>query len=117
MAYKVAVASSDGKVINRHFGHAEQFLVFELGEEEFRFLESRDNLPPCLFQEHDEELFDRTVALLSDCRVVLASRIGPGAAAALEARGVKSYAVPNYIDEALQRLLVARKAETYIQEV
>ena len=28
--YKVAVASSDGKTVDTHFGHAQSFLIFEV---------------------------------------------------------------------------------------
>lgn len=40
MSFKVAVASSDGKYINQHFGWAQQFLIFEIDDNgEYKFLE------------------------------------------------------------------------------
>ena len=30
MSFKIAVSSSDGKVVNRHFGRTEKFLIFEI---------------------------------------------------------------------------------------
>ena len=109
MAYKVAVASSDGKFINRHFGRAEHFLVFEISDKAFEFLEVRNNTPPCSYRDHDDGLLTRAAELLSDCRIVLASQIGPGAVAALAAKGVEGRAVPRFIDEALNRLIAAGK--------
>lgn len=42
MSYRVAAASTDGKVVNQHFGRAELFHIFEISEDEgYRFLESR----------------------------------------------------------------------------
>ena len=38
--YKIAVASSDGIVLNQHFGHADIFLIYEVNNDEsFRFIE------------------------------------------------------------------------------
>ncbi len=47
MKWKAAVASSDGKVINQHFGRAKEFLIFEITNQEFQFLELRQNNPAC----------------------------------------------------------------------
>lgn len=33
MAYRIAVASTDGIVVNQHFGHAERFHIIELNAE------------------------------------------------------------------------------------
>ena len=30
MSYKLAIATSDGKFVNQHFGRANQFLIVEL---------------------------------------------------------------------------------------
>lgn len=42
---KVAVVSSDGKVINQHFGKASRFLIFEVNCDEIRFIEVRETIP------------------------------------------------------------------------
>jgi len=48
MSIKVAVASNDGKVINQHFGHAQEFLIFDLNDDgTFEFVETRENVPTC----------------------------------------------------------------------
>jgi len=105
MPYKVAVASSDGKVINQHFGRSKQFLIFEINDQgKFNFLELRPNTPPCGFGEHLEDDLQRTVALLSDCRTVLVSQIGPAAKQALITKGIHVYSAPLLIDRALLKL-------------
>lgn len=105
MNYKVAVASSDFRVVNQHFGRAGEFLIFQhLQEGGFQFLEKRETKPLCSGGEHNEGQLERTVVLLADCRAVLVSQIGPGARAGLTARGITAEVLPLYIEDALQNL-------------
>lgn len=113
MAVKVAVASSDGKVVNRHFGHSKVFLIFKINSEGFEFLETRENTPPCNEQEHHDDKLLRSVELLADCGAVLVSQIGLGAAQLLKSRGITPYVIPDFIDEALKKLISAGKIDLY----
>ena len=70
MKTRVAVASSDGKYVNQHFGRATQFLIFEMGHDqdredndnpmdpgdhcEYRFIELRRNEPSCPGEDLEE---------------------------------------------------------------
>ena len=49
MKYKVAVATSDGKTVDSHFGHVSNFLIFEVDEESGKFedIEDRDVKAAC----------------------------------------------------------------------
>jgi len=38
MSYEIAVASSDGKVVNQHFGKATNFLIFEVEGDNFKYI-------------------------------------------------------------------------------
>ena len=106
MAYRVAVASSDGKVINQHFGRSRQFLIFEIAESgEWTFVELRENTPPCEMGEHHEDDMRRTAELLSDCNTVLSSQIGPGAEQILREKGITAYSITDFIDRALKKLV------------
>jgi nitrogen fixation protein NifX len=105
MSIKVAVASKDGKYIHRHFGHAEQFLIFEIAGGKADLLEIRSADPPCSCQSHDEGRLAISIDVIADCRAVLASQIGPGAAYALQARGIKPYVTRDFIADALQELI------------
>ncbi|HHV30327.1 NifB/NifX family molybdenum-iron cluster-binding protein [Acetivibrio mesophilus] len=105
MGYKVAVASSDGKVVNTHFGRALNFLIFEINEDGWEFLESRENRPACSYGEHSEGGLLYSAELLADCKIVLASMIGSGAIQVLEQKGIKAFAAAGYIDELLDRLV------------
>lgn len=109
MSYKVAVASSDGKFINQHFGRASRFLIFEIKDDgEFKFLAIRENTPLCDGMEHNDDLLARTVDLISDCRAVLVSRIGPGATEALVSRRIRPYEFTGFIEDVLKRLILSR---------
>jgi len=75
---KVAVVSSDGKVINQHFGKASRFYIFEVDGDKIQFLEVRETIPVCGSAEdgHADEILNRAISLISDCEVLLCSRIG-----------------------------------------
>jgi predicted Fe-Mo cluster-binding NifX family protein len=109
MPFKVAVASSDRKSIDQHFGQASHFLIFKIKEsQEFEFIEVRKNIPPYenpnLLEDHDNAI-ERSVNLISDCDVVLASQIGPGAVKILLSCQIQPYGVPNLlIENALKKL-------------
>ncbi|GAB4316168.1 MAG: NifB/NifX family molybdenum-iron cluster-binding protein [Methanobacteriaceae archaeon] len=114
MSFKVAVASSDGKFINQHFGKATQFLIFEIKDHtKYKFLETRSNDPACDIDGHTENAMMQTVKLLSDCEAVLASQIGPGAVDTLLKNNINPYIAPMFIDDALKEIgeILANKKE------
>ncbi len=105
MSFKVAVASSDGKFVNQHFGMAQQFLIFEIDDGgEYKFLELRENAPACDVEGHTEDDMTRSVKLISDCKAVIASQIGPAAVDILINNGIDPYIAPTFIDDALKQL-------------
>jgi nitrogen fixation protein NifX len=105
MAYKIAVASSDGKVVNQHFGHSRQFVVYDVNDaDEWNFKEIRVTNPICSMGEHSEASMQQVVALLSDCKVVVVSQIGFVAEQALLNEGIRSYSIPDFIDAAILKV-------------
>jgi predicted Fe-Mo cluster-binding NifX family protein len=112
MSYRVAVTSSDGKFINQHFGMAQQFLIFEINDEgKYEFIELRENVPACDVEGHTEDAMNRSIKLISDCKVVIASQIGPGAIDILLKNNIDPYIAPTFIDEALKELAGIEKEE------
>lgn len=104
MSYKIAIASSDGKFVNQHFGKAQQFLIVELKDDgSYEFLETRKNKPACQVEGHDSSIQD-SLDLISDCDGVLVSQVGPGAADMLIERGVQPIIIPMLIDDALKKV-------------
>lgn len=102
MCLKVAVVSTDGKVINQHFGRAQRFLIFEIKDRKASFLEIRKVKPACNGYDHTDDSFNAVVSLIKDCYAVFASRIGPYAADALLSRGIKPYEAGDYIEDILK---------------
>lgn len=109
MSFKVAVASSDGKVINQHFGKSKQFLVFEVDDRNFKFIELRENIPPCMEFQHDEDALFRAVELISDCKAIFVSKIGGGAVNALSFKGIKAFETPDIIEDVMKKIVVRQK--------
>ena len=115
MRIKVAIASSDGKMVNQHFGHTKQFLIFELSQDSFDFLELRDNVPTCNIGRHEPAALDRAAELIGDCKYVIASRIGQGAANALLKRGIRAHVDADFIENAFAKLLSSGKLKYVLQ--
>ena len=116
MSVRIAVASSDGKVVNRHFGHTGRFLIFELADGAFKFLESRENLPACRAGRHEPADLEAAAEVIRDCAYVVASRIGPGAAAVLLDRGIRAYVVADFVEDALRKLLGSGKLKYVLRK-
>jgi nitrogen fixation protein NifB len=87
-----AVASSGGGVINQHFGHAREFLVYEASPAGVRFIGHRDVELYCAGDTtcgDAETALARTLRALADCEAVLCSRVGYEPWEALEAAGIR----------------------------
>ena len=131
--YKVAVATSDGKTVDSHFGHAQSFLIFEVDEESgsFEDIEERDVTAACSGGEcgaktaesesqsvgcggHNgagagHSQMDEIAKALSDVDYVLVARIGPHAVRALARYNVTAYDIVLPIDEAIAKINEFRK--------
>lgn len=106
MPYLIAVASSDGKVVNQHFGHSRQFLIFEVRDKSsWEFKELRNTQPACSENRHSEASMQEAVEALSDCCAVLASQIGYGAVQALNLKGIRAFVVRDIIADALNEVV------------
>ncbi len=112
-AHKIAVASRDDKLVY-HFGQADRFLIYEISPKVSKYLETRTTSPACdpdfLEAGHDQRIKE-TAALIADCRAVLVSRIGPGAAAILKEQKVQPMEVSPFIEPALRQYLAGLDEE------
>nr|WP_092071843.1 NifB/NifX family molybdenum-iron cluster-binding protein [Dendrosporobacter quercicolus]NSL49468.1 dinitrogenase iron-molybdenum cofactor biosynthesis protein [Dendrosporobacter quercicolus DSM 1736]SDM30372.1 Predicted Fe-Mo cluster-binding protein, NifX family [Dendrosporobacter quercicolus] len=98
---KVAVVSTDGVVINEHFGKAREFFIYEVQENgEYQLIEQRASIAGCSGGGGGHQ--QRAAELLADVEVVLAAQIGPGAEQQLRNYGVIALTVASSIDKALQ---------------
>lgn len=75
----MAVATSGGGVINQHFGHAKEFLVYEASTEGVRFISHRKTDLYCGGDDtcgEGESILAQTIRSLEGCETVLCSKIG-----------------------------------------
>ncbi len=82
---KIAFTTTDGTMIDQHFGQCESFQIWEIGPDQASFLESVTT------EEHGSDEEDRITArakILADCAIVYTMQIGGPAAAKLVAQKI-----------------------------
>ncbi|MDR1100507.1 MAG: hypothetical protein LBL28_08515, partial [Treponema sp.] len=82
MSYRIALASSNGKQVDLHFGHTGSFYIIEVDAETgaWALVEQRD-LPEAVAgpapggqggcSGHNDERLNRVIGILPDCRYLL----------------------------------------------
>ena len=88
----MAVATRGGGIINEHFGHAREFLIYETSGTGVRFIGHRKTVPYCEGGDtcgEGESALDVTLRELAGCEVVLCSKIGFEPWGPLEAAGIQ----------------------------
>ncbi|MDR0554917.1 MAG: dinitrogenase iron-molybdenum cofactor biosynthesis protein [Treponema sp.] len=119
-AWRIAVTSADGVLVNQHFGHAEFFYIIDIDRDgSFTVAEKRKTAPWCVpgVQEKDAEPGGSGIAdSIKDCAAVLTARIGPPARKKLELAGLSVFETPAVIADAVKKLAVyygkTRRTET-----
>ena len=91
---KVAVASSDGKNVNEHFGRAETFYIYELQDGLVTLVEKRKTLSYSTWMgdpahKFDADRFEAVFSVIKDCMIVYVERIGDVPALKLKEKGIK----------------------------
>ena len=84
MSYLIAVATSDGEIIDTHFGHADSFLILEVDEDGYyEEIEERVVRPACGGGDDCKRcagsLMNDIAQELKDVDFVLGARSGPHA--------------------------------------
>ena len=103
--YKVAVASSDGETVNQHYGRAEIFYIYSIDDEEgYDLLEKRSVKPVCQEGFHDKAEMSIHVQQFTDCKYVIASRIGSAAIQNLTAAEITAMELPGSIEDAILKV-------------
>jgi nitrogen fixation protein NifB len=88
----MAVATKGGGVINEHFGHASEFLIYEASSSGVRFIGHRKTVAYCEGGDtcgDGESALDKSIKVLSGCEVILCSKIGFEPWVPLEAAGIQ----------------------------
>ncbi|MBD2195005.1 MULTISPECIES: nitrogenase cofactor biosynthesis protein NifB [Calothrix] len=72
----VAVATKGGGLVNQHFGHAKEFMVYEVDGSSAKFVGHRKIDHYCQSGYGEEATLDNIIQAISDCKAVLVSKIG-----------------------------------------
>lgn len=103
--YRVAIASTDNRNVDQHFGRAESFLIVEVDDNgNYEEVEQRFVHPICEGGHHNDDSMKRGVEALFDVDIVLAARVGPGAEAELLEHHIPAFSIPGPVPESLKRL-------------
>lgn len=89
--YRVAVTSRHKKLVDLHFGHAEEFHIYETDGVNSRFIETRPTPKYCTGMQDCEESAaskERALAGIADCAAVVTMRIGSEAAKQVREQGI-----------------------------
>lgn len=104
--YKIAVASTDGIVVNQHFGRADKFLIYEVKNNDIRNTgEIRCVSPVCNCGYHDDGLLEDTLRKIQDCKYLLVSKIGTGASSKAEQLGITPMEIPDMIEDSIRKVI------------
>ncbi|MDE5966580.1 MAG: hypothetical protein K2G89_07085 [Lachnospiraceae bacterium] len=132
MSYKIAVASSDGKQIDESFGSAKRFIIYEVVDGKYNFLEERifqqeksgkdteSSTEKCATSgscEIEGSCNNQTagcgsgagegtakVELISDCRCIVCQKIGFRIQKQLERKAISAFDVSVPVEEALAKI-------------
>ncbi|MCB1756748.1 MAG: nitrogenase cofactor biosynthesis protein NifB [Gammaproteobacteria bacterium] len=88
----MAVATTGGGIINQHFGHAREFLIYEASETDVRFIGHRKVDLYCSGNTScgdAESSLQKSIRTLDGCEAVLCSKIGYEPWAQLEEAGIQ----------------------------
>ena len=88
----MAVATTGGGVINQHFGHATEFLIYEASQTDVRFISHRKVELYCGGGDtcgDGESVLDKIIKTLEGCEAVLCSKIGFEPWGMLEEAGIQ----------------------------
>lgn len=103
--YRVALASSDGESVNIHYGKCNLFYIYAIDDDVgYDLIEKRSVTSVCQDGSHVKSAMEESVKQFLDCKYVVASRIGPGAAQALTSEGIISMELPGSIDNAILKV-------------
>ncbi len=99
-----AVASKSGMNVDMHFGHAEEFYIYEYHNGEVRFLEKRNVDKYCAGNEScgdEEDKIAKIMNALDDCDGVISMRIGESPKSRLKDKGKQVISTFDNIEKAI----------------
>jgi nitrogen fixation protein NifB len=86
---RVAVATKGDGLVNQHFGHAREFLVYDVTREGARLIGPRAVERYCRGGDGEEDALAAVLRALSDCQAVLVAKVGHCPKGQLAAAGIE----------------------------
>lgn len=103
----IAVASKDGREINQHFGHAERFLIYDVGDGDATLVDEKKVERYCSFDPQHPlrgHLLKEIAEALAGCRAVVTAQMGEHPQAELEKLGIEPFTAGGPIKATLVEL-------------
>ena len=103
--YKIAVTSKYGKLVDKHFGHTVEFIIYQTDGQQSKILETRhlekfcEGMAAC---DLEEARRDSVIEALADCDAVLTMRIGYQAKNKLKEQGISAVEFCDTVENGLQ---------------
>ncbi|MDX2096287.1 MAG: nitrogenase cofactor biosynthesis protein NifB [Leptolyngbyaceae cyanobacterium bins.59] len=95
----VAVATKGGGLVNQHFGHAKEFMIYEVDANEARFVGHRKIDNYCQSGYGEDASLEYIIKTISDCKAVFVSKIGHCPQEELQKAGIKSVEAYDVIEK------------------
>ncbi len=89
LSARVAVATRSGGLVDQHFGHAKEFLVYDVSRSGARLVGRRATAVYCMGGEGDDDALAVALRAVRDCRAVLVAKIGHCPRGQLAAAGIE----------------------------
>ena len=103
----IAVASKDGREINQHFGHAERFLIYDVGAGDAKLVDEKKVERYCSFDPQHPlrgHVLQEIAEALRGCRAVVSAQIGEHPQGELEKLGIEPFVANGPIKATLLEL-------------
>ena len=104
-AVKIAVATKGLGQVDLHFGHADDFHIYEAGPGGIRYIEKRLVEHYCQGGFGDEDSLETVINAINDCHAVFVAKIGGCPKADLQAAGIEP--VNQYAHEYIEKSALA----------
>jgi len=98
---KIALASSDGQMVDLHFGRASKFIIYKFDGENVEIVAERK----IDIKENEKHQWMKTLDAVRDCDVVIAVQAGLRAKFGLEEAGVKFVADEGPVEDVIGRYI------------
>jgi predicted Fe-Mo cluster-binding NifX family protein len=105
---QVAVATKSGMLVDQHFGQVSEFYIYEYNNGSISFKERRPVQKYCNGNEDcdtNENHMEEIIRTISDCRAVIAMRIGEAPKQKLGIKGIKVFTTCDIIEDSVKKVV------------